>query len=109
MKKPRRIIKKPTRRKLAQGEVLDILCDDGKIYTMTALAATVPITQSGLSCRLKRLGWDHPQILKKTGRISPDQQPEYKTPIVAGDLAHLSDKKRKSGLAKIPGPGLFDS
>lgn len=90
-KRPTRIVQKPQ----TNGFTTEILCDDGKIYSITSLAALLGMEQSALSQRIRRLGWDHPDLFVKKSHRGEEimQQSPYKV-WQEGDLAHLSSNPR---------------
>ncbi len=90
MKKPTRIVREPELIFTKTGKSYEIECDNGKIYTLAELAATVPIAQSSLSARIKKHGWQNRDILKRivpVPKITMQESP-YKI-WQPGDLAHL--------------------
>lgn len=63
------------------------------------LAEVLGVTPSGLSSRIKSVGWDDPKVLNFDRHYKSEewaQTSPYKT-VVAGDLAHLSDKYNRYG------------
>ncbi len=94
--KPTRIMREPELVMTKAGRSYEIQCDNGKIYDLATLAATIPIAQSSLSARLKKLGWQNKNILKRIVPV-PEvkmQESPYKV-WQPGDLAHLSDRPRR--------------
>lgn len=92
--KPTRILQEPYWMKTNRGQELQLLCDDGLIYNIQTAAATIPITPSSLSNRIKREGWQSKNLFRRSKDLpeTTSQQSPYKD-YAPGDLAYLNEPK----------------
>jgi hypothetical protein len=108
--RPTRIVAPPMRRSgkgCGRGpQPLRYPCNDGNSYLLAELAALIGITPSGLSIRIRTMGWAHAKVLSlpqrgKRNYLNTDPRRSCKSDD-SGDLAYLSDADRSYNLAKIP-------
>lgn len=100
-----RIIEPPVTAMGTNGRMTThIKCSDGKTYLVTELAEQRGLTRNGLLQRIRKKGWDHPNILDKKvesgfrldGKIS-DGNEEWQR-LTRDEVETLH----------IPGPGLLE-
>lgn len=58
-----RIIKKPFVKQVGSRRVTHFKCSDGNTYLITELAEKIGLSRNSFLNRLKKKGWDHPNIL----------------------------------------------
>lgn len=109
---PTRIIEPPTRDR--RGHISSIKCDDNVSYTLTDLAELVNASSPGLSQKIRKIGWDHEDVLKfNRYKLQEGIKDGIEIEIIPGDLAWLNTNKgrkdRSYNLNKIKDPTNYDN
>lgn len=111
---PTRIIKPPTtiERVGKGGRGLVILVTDAGKFTVPQCARAVGLSSNTLHARLRKIGWDNPNIFRK---VLPKETRGVDTYICdipddqQGIFAHLSGKTRDRNIYKLPEPTAWDN
>lgn len=101
---PTKILEEPT---IVRNR-MRIICDNGKTYTTSTLAAEIGMSQAGFYLRLQKLGWQHPDVLQPKNCGGGWFGTKRTWTANTSDYATLSTKNRAAKLAKIPEPTKFD-